>query len=459
MTPPLPVEGRTVSEVAELLAQEQQLGEPAVRSALGRTATGIVASSLVSASLGVVFWAVAARLFDASVVGVDSALIASLGTLSSICQLNFNNAIIRFLPQISRHLGRRILQAYAIAGGLSLVAGLLFVLMAPLASDEYDFLTAQPFVSVSFVVAIGAWTVFVLQDAVLTALGKASWMPIENGLFAAMKLLLLPLALLIGADQHAVFYAWIIPMFLVVPSINLLMSRRVIPRAAAAQANSGGVIGAFGRRGLAKFLAQDLVGTVLIQLAAAALPLLVVAFLGAEQNAYFYMPFTLVTTLDMMFQAGASSLTTEGARSPERIAEMTKAVIRRTATLQIPATIGLIVLAPYVLLPFGQDYSDQGTTLLRLLAAASCLRSIQWMFAATARLQGHGGRLLAYQAGSSCATVALVVIFAPSHGLNGFGVAWIIANGVTALLVLPSLVRFARNPRVLARPRNQPINR
>jgi O-antigen/teichoic acid export membrane protein len=445
MTPVSIIEGRTVGEVAEEL--EARRGG---RDGLNRTALGLIASTVLTAVMGVGFWAVAARLFPADVVGLDSALVASLATLSAISQLNFNNVIVRFLPQIRVHLGRRVVQAYALAGAVVLVAGVGFALIAPLASDEYDAFTTDLVMTIVFVLSVPAWTVFVLEDAVLTAFGRATWLPIENGVFSALKVVALPIAAAVGTTGHGVYLAWVIPMFMTVPVVNWLIARRVLPEARRVQATSAGVMDVFGRRRLATFLAQDFLGSAIIQAASMAIPLIVVGVLGAKQNAYFYMPYTMVFTFDLLFQAVATSLTTEGARTPERIAELTHAVVRRTALVQIPAAIGLIVFAPLILLPFGPEYSEQGTTLLRLLAAASCFRSIQFLFASTSRLEGRGARLMALQITTAVVLLVSVTILGDAHGIDGIGVAWLGSNAALALAVLPSVIRFYRHPTVLA---------
>jgi O-antigen/teichoic acid export membrane protein len=420
-------------------AVRRHLAEP-----LHRTTWGLMASTLVTSVLGVAFWALAARLYEPAVVGRDGALIASIGTVSAICQLNLGNVIVRFLPQVRERVGRRVVEAYALAGFASLLGSLLFIFVAPAVSGEFDFLQEDTLLAVTYVVGVAAWTIFVLQDAVLTALSRASWLPLENGTFSALKIAALPAGLML-ATGHGVVLAWVIPALVTVPVMNWLIARRVIPQARQVQRQAPGVVDLFGRRRLVAFLAQDFGGTALAQLAMTAVPLMTVALVGAAENAYFYVPFALVTTFDLMFFGATTSLTTVGARSPERARELTGLLMRRLLTIQVPVAALLVLVAPLLLIPFGPDYVEHGTAPLRLLLAASCCRAVLFLFIAVARLQGNGGRLLLVQAAMTGMLIPLVLLLAPTEGLSGVGLAWLITHAVLALAVVPSLVSFLKD--------------
>jgi O-antigen/teichoic acid export membrane protein len=239
-------------------------------------------------------------------------------------------------------------------------------------------------------------------------------------------------------------------MFVTVPVVNWLIARRVVPQAAVVQRDAQGVLEVFGRRRLLTFLAQDFIGAAFGQIALTALPLLVVAFLGPRENAYFYIPFTLVTTFDLMFLAVTTSLTTEASRSPQRTRELTSTVVRRFLVVQVPISLLIVAAAPLVLLPFGHAYVAHGTTLLRLLAATSCFRSLLFLVSAMARLEGHGRRLLFLGAALAAVLVGLIALLAPSEGLDGVGLAWALAHGALALVLLPALVRALRRPQIAA---------
>lgn len=425
----------------------RQAVSSALSEPLARTSSGLMASTLLSAVLGVGFWALAARTLSARDVGRDSALVAAVLAISAIGQLNLNNSFPRFLPRMRDRLGQRVMIGYAVAAAASLLGGALFVVLAPLASSKFAFAEHDRAVWLLFPLSVSAWTIFSLQDSVIIALGRAAWLPIENGLFSLGRVLILPLVVLLSSG-HAVFVAYVVPMFVAVPVMNWFIARRGIPAAAARQATSRGVVEAVGWRPLLAFMGQDLAGTALAQLAMMAIPLLVVVLIGTASNAYFYVPFTLITTFDALFLAVAASLTTEGARTPERARELTRRALRWLMLAQVPIAALIALAAPLVLTPYGHAYVTHGTLVLRLLAAASCFRAVVFLYGGVARLRGAGRQLLNLQVAVAVTLVGLVYVLARADGLVGVGLAWLLGWALLAAAVALPLARFARAPHV-----------
>ncbi|MCW3038214.1 MAG: rane protein involved in the export of O-antigen and teichoic acid-like protein, partial [Solirubrobacterales bacterium] len=258
-----------------------------LRDPLYRSAYALMASTVLTALLGVGFWALAARTASAREIGRDAVLISSLITLSSICQLNLVDALVRFLPGVrNRDRSRRIAAAYAASAAAGLLGGTAFVLGAPRVSARLAFLQGDRATAVVFVAAMGLWGIFVLQDAVLTALRRATWLPAENAAYSLAKIALLPLVLAAGS-AHTVFLAWVLPTLVVVPVINILLHVRVLRPAARSAPDAAARRLELRGRGLARFMLQDYAGFVLGQSAITLVPLVVIARLGSEQSAWF----------------------------------------------------------------------------------------------------------------------------------------------------------------------------
>ncbi|MBJ7458406.1 MAG: hypothetical protein JHD02_04380 [Thermoleophilaceae bacterium] len=414
-----------------------------------RTSSSLIASTLVTGALGFPFWAIAARTSTPEEVGRASALIVASAVVSRICLLNLDNVVIRFLPQLSSAIGIRIVQSYFATAAISALGALVFVLVVPELSQEFTFLREDQLLAAGFVVFTSLWSLFVLEDAVLVALGRAVWVPLENGFFGVAKILLLPLTAVMAAST-GIFLAWMAPILVIVPVIALLIGRIALPTAAEAQKDAAGVVSTFGWKGLSAYLFQDFFGSLSGQIITMSLPVLVIALLGSADAAYFYVPFTLVIAFDGLFYAVASSLTVEAVRDTARVDELTRLAVRRMLIVQLPAAAAIIVAAPLLLLPFGSDYVDNGTTLLRLLALGSVFRATLFLFDATARLQGAGARLMTVRIMNLALLLALMIPLSESHGVNGVGWSWAIANGVAAIVVLPYVIAFVRHPKVRA---------
>jgi O-antigen/teichoic acid export membrane protein len=414
------------------------------RDPLLRSAYSLMLNVVLTSALGVAFWVLAARMFPSESVGRDSALVSAMVTIYTLCSLNMSSAVLRFLPVVRIDPKRAVLLAYGATAGVSGAGALLFAVLAPKISGEFDFLARQPGLTALFVAAVAVWGIFTLQDAVLTALRKAPWVPAENGLFGVLKIAALP-ALLVASLSHAVFIAWVIPLVALVVPINYLIFWKVMPNRTLRPGEMS-PIERFGRRGLARFMGQDYLASIFFQAGSTAMPIVVVALLGSSAGAYFYMPYTVVAAFDLMFLNVASSLTVEGAVDESRLPELTRMIVHRFRFLLLAGVAIFAGGASLLLLPFGGPYADHGAPVLRLLALASLARAVVALYAAISRVEGHAGRILLAQIATLVLIMSATLGFTKvaNLGLTGVGYAWLLANGVVACVVAPHVIRVLR---------------
>ncbi len=417
-----------------------------------RSAYSLMLNVVMNSALGFVFWIVAARLFSSSTVGRDSALLASMLTLSTICQLNLSSAMLRFLPIVKLDLRRTVIAAYLLTAALTALVGTLFVIVAPDLAHNYRFLQDEPGVAVAYVVAATLWGVFALQDAVLTALRRAPWVPVENTTFGVLKIAALPLLLAFGSG-HAVFIAWVVPMAMLLLPVNYLIFMKAIP-GWPGRGSESSPVERFGRRGLSRFLAQDYAAGIFLQAASTLLPVLIVALVSSSANAYFYIPFTIVSAFDLLFVNVTSSLTVEGAMAEERFPVLAWNIVRRFRFVLIPGVAVLFAGAAVVLLPFGPRYVQSGTGVLRLLVSASVFRAVVALFVVKCRIEGRASRILAIQASTFALVIGLALVLGSAYGIEGVAAAWLIANGLAGCAVAAPVLRVLRTGKRLTEQRD-----
>ena len=407
---------------------------------LMRGAYSLMASTVVTSLLGVAFWIVAARLYPASDVGRDSTLIAAMMALSGICQLNTANAIPRFLPQV-RDPARALRLAYLASAAAAVALAVPFVLIVPQLVDDLAAVGQEPALAAAFVLATVLWGAFGLQDAALTALRRAEWVPVENAAYGLLKLAALPLLVAVGAG-YGIFQGWVLPTILLIVPVTLFLFRSAIP---AHLRDHAGARPALRRAGVVRFLAQDYGASTVAFVATAALPLLVLGLLGSEDAAYFAIAYVLVRSLDLLATNAGTSVTVESAFDEEQLHAHARRIVRRLLPLMLGASAVVVVAAPLVLLPFGADYAREGATLLRLLGVAVVFRCATVLFRVVCRGRRRGGALLALDGGLAVLLLGLTVALAPAYGLTGVGLAWLAANAVAAAVVMPGLVAFMRH--------------
>jgi hypothetical protein len=209
-----------------------------LRVPLFRDGYALVLNSGLTALMGAVYWLVAAHEFSPRTLGVNSAAISAMMFLAGVAQLNLMSALLRFVPVAGAATKRLVVSAYAIATALGAVAGTVFVLGVRRWSPHLGFLLSPAFLA-WFVAATMAWCVFNLQDSVLTGLGRAVLVPVENQIFSTAKIVLL-LALAAASPHYGILASWTAALVFSLVPVNLLIFRRLLPARARARGGCAG---------------------------------------------------------------------------------------------------------------------------------------------------------------------------------------------------------------------------
>ncbi|HWJ54286.1 MAG TPA: phosphotransferase, partial [Propionibacteriaceae bacterium] len=166
------------------------------------------------------------------------------------------------------------------------------------------------------------------------------------------------------------------------------------------------------------------------------LTLMVLQQLGPEASAYYFMANTIAYGLYLVTSNIGSALVAEGARSPDRIAALTRAALRNSALLVLPAeALGIILTRP-VLGLFGADYADQASALLQLLLASAVPHIVIGIALAAARLRDDLRTIALTYGALAVTTLGGSWVAVMLGGLNGVGVACLVSEVLVALLLL-----------------------
>jgi O-antigen/teichoic acid export membrane protein len=408
---------------------------------LFRNAYALMLNTVVSSGLGLLYWVVAAHVYTEEEVGRGNALISLMVLVSTLTQLNFSGVLMRFLPRS----GTRSKQLLVVAYGLSCVVAVLgtaaVMAYCHLARDPGDPLYASASFAVWFVVATAAWSLFNLQDSALTGLHASSWIPLENGLYGLVKLILL-IVVAHTSLTDGVFTSWTLPVVALLVPVNLLIFRRLLPRHSAEGAATQDPPS---RAVLTRYMTGDFTGTVFRQLSSTFLPVLVVSGLGAAQGAYFLPAQTIFAAIATLQLAITSSLVVEAARNPESAAGYARSMLRRIAVTILPAAVVVIVAAPLILMLFGAHYSDGATPVLRLMMFALFPGMLLALYVTRLRLENRTGTLALAQGVQAVMMIGGTALLSGRLGLSAVGWSVLVAELLPALLVAPGMVRWLRS--------------
>jgi O-antigen/teichoic acid export membrane protein len=411
------------------------------RVPLHRDGYALAANSAFTALAGLVYWIVAARQYSAHDVGINSALISTMMFLAGIAGLNLTNVVVRFLPEAGRRTARLTAISYAVAGSVAVGIALLFLLGVGEWAPSLDFLRDDLGLGAWFVLATIGWSLFAIQDSVLTALGKAVWVPLENAVFSLLKLGLLAVfaALL---PVYGIFVSWTAAMLVSVAGVNFLIFTKLVGRHANGPAAEMTLIR---DRAFARYFAADYMCSVAWLSAINLMPLVVTAIGGATQNAFFALAWAVSLPLYAFAASIGMSLVLHGSRERESLPALERKAALQGARVLVPSVLVVVVLAPQVLSLFGDQYTEEGTTLLRLLALGALPYFVLTLALSVARIERRLRPAVVAWGTQAILALGLAFPLLDSLGVTGAGVAWlasqcIVATGVVALHLRPRMV-------------------
>jgi O-antigen/teichoic acid export membrane protein len=404
----------------------EHLGEP-----LFRTGYYLILGTGITGVIGVAYWALAAQAYSERVVGLNAAVISAMTLVSGICTLGLSAVLVRYLPIAGRASRGLVAWSYVVTVGLSLILGGLAALTSDTWAPKLGFL-ADGWWLIGFTLATAATTVFTLQDSVLTGLRAAKWIPLENSLYSVAKLALL--AALIGAlPDSGPFVAWSAPLLFAIVLVNLLIFRRLIR----AQRQTGSL----DRRQLRGMAPGNYAGMLFDLAATFYLPIMVANHTSAAETAFFYVPWMISLALELVALSMMTSLTVEAATDVSRLRQLTRRVLRQTLILILPLAAVVALAAPWLLLGFGESYSDEGSSLLRILAAGQISNVVVVLGISVARIQHRGGVVVAILAAQAILVLGLSALLLPEIGIEAVGVAWSVTQTVVAIVLLGGFLR------------------
>ncbi len=400
-------------------------------------AIALMASTGITALVGLGFWAIAARLPPAE-VGRTSAILSSATMLSQLASSNIGVLFGRVLASAGRRSRSVVLAGYASATVIGGVLGLGFILFY--AGDQ---LFLSPWERGLFPVLVILFGIFALQDWVLIGVRGSAWVPVEQLLFSIGKLGLL-LWFAAEAVTGGIVLAWAIPCLLTVIVINPILIWRILPNRPPPPASAGPMPSV---RELAKiFLAEYATGTTSV-ITPLLLPLLVVGMLGTTANAYYALPWLIAESLSLLNWNISSSYMVEAAHDRSEQAALMRRTFRLSALVCGLGIPFLLIAAPWLLGFLGSGYVTEGSGVLRLMVLAIPFNVIETMYINSARVRNQMGRIVALQILTTAVVIGLAVVLLPRVGVDGAGWAYLVAEAASAALVIVPVVRWMREGR------------
>ncbi|MGA9871729.1 MAG: lipopolysaccharide biosynthesis protein [Rhodococcus sp. (in: high G+C Gram-positive bacteria)] len=400
---------------------------------LALNSLALMLSTVITGGLGLLFWAAAGRLYPVAEVGSASAVITSAVMLSTLSNLSLGSMYERFLPVSGYRARSFVVRGYLTVTAFAFVLGCGFLLVAPV--DRMFTSTAE---IVSFPAFVAVLAVFALQDQTSSGLGVARWAAGKNVFHAVVKFALL-LALFTTARSTSIIAAWAIPAVIasVVVLRSILRNLRTEPRYQIAPTLPP-------KRELWSYFGSAYGITALGSLAPLLVPMIVVATLGAEDNAYFSLTWSIVSALYILISVLVGPFVAEVAANPEQFNRLTKRFMTMVCIVALGGSFFLAFIAPFGLGIVGESYRENGTIIVHLAALTIPLSVIGSLYDGLARVQRRMRLAVVVQVIATTIIIVGALTLSSSLGIAAIGWAYLAAEAFGAVVLIVPLARWIK---------------
>ncbi len=420
--------------VAKLLGQ--------FKSPLVLNGYALVFSSGATSVLGFGYWILVARLYTEEAVGLSSAVLSAMFFLANVSQFNLAHALNRFIPAAGSQTAGLVLRSYLLSVVMAVLASAVFLVGLEVWAPSLSGLRSSPAESIWFVFATVSWCLFVLQDSVLVGLRQAKWVPLENILYALVKLGLVVM-FATALPENGVFVSWTAPVLLLTLPVNALIFFRLIPahvRAATPRAQE------VGTKAMIRYVAGDYMSSLVWTATVALVPLLILERLGASASAHFYLAWNIAYALYLVSVNMGMALVAEGSRDEANLDLYSYQTLKQILRLVVPSALLIVAGAPLILRLYGESYADGGSALLRLLSLSAIPYAFVFVYISVARVRRRVQKIF-FVFTALCAVVLVsAYLFSSAYGVTGVGLAWLVGQSVVALTLLLTDLRRAWLP-------------
>ena len=400
-------------------------------------------ASAISSLFGLAFWIVAARFYTAEDVGLASALISAGSLLAIIANLGLGYGMIRFLSQSGKNANSLINSCLTVSGLASVVAVLIFLGGLDLWSPALLYLRQSPAFFITFMIFTAGTVLIALVGDTFVAERRAS-LSLANSLIRGLLRLPLPI-ILMTLSLHAlgIFVSHVISLVVVLLISVFLFLPRVRPGYCPRFTVSWELI-----RGVWRFSFTNYIAVFLLATPNFILPIMIINLLGAEINAYFYIAWMIGFLLCNIPSATSRSLFAEGSYDEQRLWTNAWRSLKLTFLILVPCVTLVLILADKLLLFFGSSYSENATTLLRVVGLSAFPFAVNSVYLGIKRVEKKLTTIIALASFTAIATLVPSYFLLPRMGINGAGITWLVTQGIIAMAIVANWLkrRWALSP-------------
>jgi O-antigen/teichoic acid export membrane protein len=400
----------------------------------------LMGTTVATSALGYAYWLLAAHNYSSSEVGLAAGAISTFTLVGYVLSLGVAPAYVRMLPRFREPA--EVAQFFA--SGLvatvtaSVVAGSAVVALLPIWAHHFDGLR-QTSLAAAFIAGCGLTTACIAIDGCFVALRRSSRQFGRNLAFAATKmgLLLLPVVLLRQPDSASILWTWDGAQLLSAVLALVLLHRLGLPLTMP------------GMAGLRRLLLHRhtmlgyQIGSLGAWLPPFVFPVLVIGLVGTRENAYVYFTWSVAGLLFMISTSIGLALFAEGSNQ-EDLRRQTVLAAKVMLIALVPLTAVVLLLAHRILLLFGSEYAVHGTALLRIFALGALADAVTNCYVGLRNAQHRLAEVAGLNLTMAVVAIAGAAALLPTWGIDAVAWSWTSAQFVGCLWVVVVLLHARR---------------
>jgi O-antigen/teichoic acid export membrane protein len=421
-----------------------------------RTVVSLIATTGVTAVLGLAFWWLAAHRVSLGAVGNGAAAVSAMTLVGTFGMAGLNTTLIPHLARRSRH-GDGLLAAGLCAAAL--VSGVLAAVLwlaALLAGSGFAPYLHSGTAALVFIGGSALTGASLVLDEALLGLAGGTPQLWRNCAFAVTKLATLVGFTALWHDQLGtpILTAWVAGTALSLVVAAALLRLRGIRLLSRPQ---WAMLREIGRASVRNTWLNNT-----LQAPALVGPMLVTGLLGAEEGGAFFVAYTVLSIATMLSFHFSTALYASNATDPGGLAAKLRFTLRVTLLCGVVGVPLVIVIAHPLLHMYGPQYAARATLPLVVMIAGYFGSVLKNNYVALLRIADKIKKAAVYSTVTCLIRLAAMTVGALAGGLVGVSVALLVSMCAEGLYALPALRAALNGERPAAiRPNtdNQPKTR
>lgn len=395
----------------------------------------LISDGISNTFLGFIYWLIAARLFEASDIGIANSAISAIILVVSLSVQGFGVGIIRLLPQYPDKENQVINSCLTLSLILLSLILSIFYLFLPFWSKSLNsFIDGK---IMFFVLFSFSYLYTQLLDCVFISTRKTQNLLIKNLQLNVIKLLLL--LGFIHQESNGMYYSWGISIVIICIIETLIVRKRV---------NNSYKPALFFDRKLGRevlgYSMKNHVADVVSSIPSMILPIMIAELINVKMVAYFTIPWMIVNSLMIIERSTSQSLFAEISDDISLLSFKVAKSIKFLLYQLFPLLFMILLLGKYILGIYGEEYSSNGYSLLVILTISLIPYSLNVTYFVILRAKKELSTLQLYSFFLTTSILVLSYFMAIRWSLIGIGIAWLAAQFLCFLIISPNLNKILR---------------